>query len=648
MKKIFAPHFKQNKVMEKGENMKKIKRAVHFDFHTMPGIEDFGAEFNADEFVKRLKSANVEYINMFARCNIGYSYYFTNIGTPYPTMKTDMAREVVKACKKYDMGITLYLNGTLNHQLMIDRPEFMKINKNGEVYSGDRVNYNFFRTLCFNTDYREYLISEINEILGLGADGIFVDCMIPFSCYCPKCIKKMKDCGIDISDDNEVFKFAVETLKSVFAEIRAVVPENVKLYINSYPYEDIHGYLSHAELECLPSGAWGYDYLAANAPYYRKFTNELVYMTGRFVSDWGDFGGSKSDASLENDVYDALLYGYTPSVGDHLHPVGRLDEKLYTKVGEIYGYVKELEKWTDNTRALTEAAIIRNKITSDNVRTPFSESDKGAARMLAELKICYDIINEDMDFEGYKLLVLPDKVVITEKLAKKLENFKGGILSSGKSFKKTGIWDFAEFYEDNGTDGFYKYKGHIYGQYSVGVKMKSNYGIAEYAEAYFRKEFDGLHGYFYNPPKKPDGYYAAVKKGNTAHIGFNIFEAYMKYGAEFLRDFAEDIINMLLSEKIICAEDLPVYSRVSVMQGKEYELLHVKSTFPEKKGERGIIDNHVILPHGVTVSVKGEFKNVFALPEKVKTESYIKDGRTYITLPEINGYKPFLLTDGDI
>lgn len=109
--------------------MKEIKRAVHFDFHTMPYIDDFCNNFNAEEFAMQLKEANAEYVNVFARCNIGYSYYPTKIGFPYEGMKGNMCGEIVSALKKHGIGVTLYLNGGLNHQLMVKKPGLMKIQK---------------------------------------------------------------------------------------------------------------------------------------------------------------------------------------------------------------------------------------------------------------------------------------------------------------------------------------------------------------------------------------------------------------------------------------------------------------------------------------------------------------------------------------
>ena len=40
--------------------MREIKRAVHIDFHTMPGIDNFGEHFTADEIAQTLQDANVK------------------------------------------------------------------------------------------------------------------------------------------------------------------------------------------------------------------------------------------------------------------------------------------------------------------------------------------------------------------------------------------------------------------------------------------------------------------------------------------------------------------------------------------------------------------------------------------------------------
>ena len=47
--------------------MEKLKRALHIDFHTMPGIYDFGRDFDASDFAQTLSAAHITLVNMFAQ-----------------------------------------------------------------------------------------------------------------------------------------------------------------------------------------------------------------------------------------------------------------------------------------------------------------------------------------------------------------------------------------------------------------------------------------------------------------------------------------------------------------------------------------------------------------------------------------------------
>ena len=109
------------------------------------------------------------------------------------------------------------------------------------------------------------------------------------------------------------------------------------------------------------------------------------------------------------------------------------------------------------------------------------------------------------------------------------------------------------------------------------------------------------------------------------------------------RELIASLIDELLPDRLICPETLPSTSRATLRYGEKGDLLHVKTTFPEHWGSRGIIDEHVTLPAGRKLSVKGEYRKVSVLPEGTEVSSAVRDGRTEITLPEITGYLPFLL-----
>jgi hypothetical protein len=367
-------------------------------------------------------------------------------------------------------------------------------------------------------------------------------------------------------------------------------------------------------------------------------------MTGAMVTGWGDFSGYKPDAALECDVYDAMMYGYAPSVGDLMHPRDGLNRPLYKQVGKMYRYVESMEPWTEGSEALAEAAILRNKVTSENVLNPVTASDKGAARMFCEMRINYDVVGEDMSFDGYKLLLLPDDIRITEKLKAKLEAFKGGIISTGTSIADGGVWDYITDIEpDTNTHGFFAWGDQVYGQKYMGVKMKSEYSVSDYVEPYFNTHWDGFHGYFYVPPKSPKGCSAVAKKGNRAHVCFRLFAAYMEYGALFHKEVIETLINEFLPERLVMTNELPTSSRVTLRKGTKGELLQIKVSVPEHWANRGVINEHTVLPAGRKISVMGEYASVCSLPDETPVKSWIENGRTVIELPEITGFLPLLL-----
>ena len=453
----------------------------------------------------------------------------------------------------------------------------------------------------------------------------------------------MKKRGMNPEDEQDVLDFQLDIIYELSREIRDVVPKDKWLFYNSIHFDALTEYLSHVELECLAGGGWGSEYYRSQAMYFRDLTPNRVYMSGRFIESWGDLGGRQKIVSIENDIYDALLYGYRPSVGDHMHPRDGLNRKMYKEIGNIYRYLEKLEPWIDKVKPFAEVGVLRNKLTYKNVSSFLKESDKGISRMLCELKINFNTINEDADFSKYKLIILPDHIDITDKLFEKLNSFEGSILSSGKSIRTGGIWDYIdEFSEDTNTHGFYRQDDEIFGMYDCAVRMKSRYCVSEYIEPYYTEGFDGSHYYFYVPPKECKGYSAVAKKDNRAHICFDIFKAYNKRSAFFHKELVDTLIKELMGERRVEC-NLPSTSRVTLMEGADGDLLQIKVTYPEIRESRGVIEEHNCIPAGRIVIVSGEYKDVKVIPDMKDISFEVKCGKTYITLPEICGYLPIWL-----
>lgn len=638
--------------------MKPIKRAVHFDFHTMPGIDNFGENFDAEVFAQQLADAHVEYVNMFGQCNIGFCYYDTKAGIRYPYMKGDMLRAVVEACHKRGIGVSGYLNVGLNHEQAIRHPEWLQMNKDGQIYNLKGGGGNFFRTMCYNTGYKDFVISIIKEMLDTGVDGIFCDCMLLRPCYCMNCTKDMLAREIDINSHEAVTAFSNEVRMEMCRAIRAAIPDDKRLFLNGLPSHTVTGLNSHMEIECLPA-AWSYDYFTMHASLTRTLYDNVVYMNGRFQTSWGDFGGYKGKAAIENDFFDALTQGVSTSLGDHLHPAENAITDVYRDLGEIYEKIMAYEAWTDGAKYVPEMAVLMNS-------TYLGAAHQGAARMLSELKYAFDIVRAENDFSGYKLLILPDDIAVDKALGAKLSAFlaKGGkILSTGTSAltpDKSGFalpeWDFEFLGLDESNTTYFALEETPegiaempYSTYTSGIRMAAKTGNRVFASSvasYFKNTgWDGLHYYFYTPPKEKDGGAAVLMNagGNVAHVSFPIFSAYFKSFASVFKSVLDALLSEMVEKRLLLAKALPSTARATVTRTKDYSLLHVKVTYPEIRGKFGIIEEHNVLPAGKTVGVLGEYKEAYLLPEKTPVPFTVKDGYTHLTLPEITGYAMFLL-----
>ena len=634
--------------------MEKIKRAIHFDFHTLPGIGDIASEWNAERFAKTLKKAKVEFINATAQCNVGYSYYPTKSGVVYPGLKIDLFGELVKACHKEGIKVVGYVSTGLNHEACIQHPDWCGMLKDGRTVYTELSEY-YYRVPCYNTAYGKHMLKIYEEVLNCGADGLFLDNVVMRRCYCPVCMQKMKDLGINTNNDKEVDKFAENSLLDFTQKVRDLIPSDKYMYVNGFGDNRIR---THREIECLPTGGWGYDIFPVNVSFSRNIYDQVLYMTGRFRNTWGDFGGYRNRESIENDIYDALLYGTQVSVGDHLHPRGKLDDELYDMIGDIYNKVEKYEKWTDDAKYIKEVGIVTNFDVAQVYYTT-RESYDGATRILAELKYNFDIINVDMDFDPYKVIILPDQVQMTPELMAKLEKFlenkEKAVLSSGRSlldennnFVKGKYWDFIEFISvDETKTSYYKLNNsdRCISTYNDGILMKTapENTIAKYIKPYFDYHWDGTYKYSYTPPDKETEYASVAEKGRWRHISFRLFNSYYNFCYKEHRELVADFLSKFINTPLIDASNLPHTSRASLTGTEDYKLLHIKVTYPEITGKTTSIEEHNVLPAGKKIKIYGVYTNVCILPDERKIDC-ANDGKyTEITLPEIIGYEMFKL-----
>ena len=195
------------------------------------------------------------------------------------------------------------------------------------------------------------------------------------------------------------------------------------------------GFQTHLDLESLATspGLWGYLHYPIAARQARVYGLPFLGMTGRFHKSWADFGGLKTFDQLEYEAATIMAAGGGVFVGDQLHPSGVLDPAVYRLIGRVFERVERLEPWLQGVRSAAEVAIVsapRTEVFGGQPATAQSPEVEGAAQMFLESAVQFDIVDPGADLSNYRLVVLPDGLVVGPALKAELEAHlaRGGAL----------------------------------------------------------------------------------------------------------------------------------------------------------------------------------------------------------------------------
>ncbi len=428
------------------------RRQIHLDFHTSQLIDNIGSQFDSARFVETLISAYVDSVTCFARCHHGMLYYPSSChaNAVHPKLaEQDLLGKQIEACHKVGIKVPVYTTVQWDQRLSESYPQWCMRTKTGAeiVAQWSKPGYfedGFYTFLCVNSPYREYLFEEVDELLErYEIDGLFFDILYVKPCYCMHCLTKMNQAGVDTSDEEAVEAFSAKTLSEfryqMSNRIRAKKGD-VSVYYNTshvHPgYRQFISALSHIEVESLPSGGWGYDHFPVVGRYARTLGVPVVGMTGKFHTYWGDFHSLKTPEALQYECFLINAMGANVSVGDQMHPDGRLSQAGYELISSVFEQLKLTEPWCSDTVPVNEMAILNpeeRQLDSDlNVSQPLI----GATRVLQELGYQFDIIDSQHDFTPYKVLVLVCNYQLNKEVSARLNDYlsKGGkILASGYS-----------------------------------------------------------------------------------------------------------------------------------------------------------------------------------------------------------------------
>lgn len=653
-------------------------RQIHLDFHTNEEIPGVGDHFDRDEFLKTLQLGHVNSINLFAKCHHGMYYYPTKIGKMHPSLKFDLFGEQVKVCKENGIRVGAYTCVAWSEDEARRHPEWLVYTYDG-LRGGLKPFENHFtrwNTLCIaNPQYREVLKAEFKEIYeGYKPDGYWIDIVMGFECVCETCQASMRALGLDPANRADVRRHdrIKETAfcRDIYRYMKDIDPK-IELYFNSMPYSLDDGrdgqassvekrkYFSFVDIESLPSDAWGYNHFPIAANYIGKYPMEICMMNGKFHFSWADFGTMRNLEALEYECFRAIAYGAKICVGDQLHPSGRLDPVVYSRIGEVFKSVEEKEPWLHGTKKLCEVGAFITTSAVDGETGSLTE--EGVYQVLSELHIPFDFLNCHDDIDRYKLLILPDKFDPPEELSARIDRFmsRGGkVLITGRSGADAQSGEYsllsvmARYEGESAFDNRYirldaeRFQGvpaidHV--TYEKGYVVSPHEGeevIARVVVPYFNRTYNRFSSHRQTPPTLTPSDEAAIIKGEGyILISSPLFADYANSRYQAHREMLRACIDMLMDEPLV-QTDLPSISEVTVREKEESYILHVLNYVIARKAKRldTIEERFLVKDAHIALRVDAKPSKVLAAPCMEPLAFEYDGGYVKIDLHEISGH----------
>ncbi|MDY3920317.1 MAG: alpha-amylase family protein [Candidatus Limivivens sp.] len=644
-------------------------RQIHLDFHTSEYIPDVGKEFQPETFARTFREAHVNSVTVFARCVHGWMYYPSEKFPErvHPTLAhRNLLLEQVRALHSEGIKAPVYIAVQWDRYSAERYPQWLIRKADGSHEGASFSQPGFDQSLCVNTDYFAFLAEhtlEVCDLLGDELDGLFFDMVGIRPCLCSACRSKMRSQGIDLTDERAVRAFAKASMDAFKEKMTKLVRQKNKTCTIFYnaghigPCTEVSAQAyTHYELESLPSGQWGYLHFPITARYARTIGKDCLGMTGKFHTEWGDFHSLKNQAALEFECFRMLSYGFACSVGDQLEPSGRLNPAAYRLIGKVYRQVEACEPWARPSRAVVEAALVTPENPLYELKIP--DSVMGAAQMLEELAVQFDIINPGGRLEDYAVLFLPEDLEADAEFQQRLDHYVAGggrVLACGRG----GLSKEGTYPSCFGVD--YQGKMEVYpdflvpvGEMAEGLEENNEYVIYLQEEKlqpkegtetlvgarapYFKREKERFCSHVYTPSAKGECYPSVCRNGNVVVFSHPMFQQYRQNAPGWCRQLIRNALKMLGVQPLI-EHGGPSYLSVSVLHQPEQKRysVHLLSYVPIRKSATIDLIEEATVLYNVPVKLRLDCRITGVRTARAGEQLECRDGRTVV--PRIDGYE---------
>lgn len=431
---------------------------LHFDLHANANDTELGKELTNEHLSDCFTKFRPDWVQCDCKGHAGYTSWHTEVGSTSPGLIKDMLRVYRDVTKEFGIKLVVHYSGVWDTRAIELNPQWGRVDEDGKR-DGDFT--------CRLSGYTENLmIPQLIELVDkYDIDGIWVDGdnWAVRLCWCDLCKKEFtKRTGITeipCKEDQANWQQWVSFHRDLFVE-----------YVNSYA-KAVHD----RKPDCTVCSNWMYtirqpdninadvDYLSGD--YDWKWGSNRAAIEGRFLDSrdcswdlmtWtfitskiiplehNQFRATppwtmKTAVHISQESSEVLALGGAILLYALPQRTGWFSQWHCQLLSEVADFCRERKEFCFKTKTYPQAAVLHSennfyfKAPPGFLYGDAVEPVEGALHALLENHYSTDVLNEDKliaDIDKYKLVVLPEQTMLSEKLLSKLQDYaaKGGFV----------------------------------------------------------------------------------------------------------------------------------------------------------------------------------------------------------------------------
>jgi hypothetical protein len=291
-------------------------------------------------------------------------------------------------------------------------------------------------------------------------------------------------------------------------------------------------------------------------------------------------------------------------------------------------------------------------------------SDQGFTNMLVELHQQFNVLDLEEDFSRYKVLILPDEIRPSTKLAAKLDAFLssgGAVIVTGASLldPRAGRFDWkamdglraaepkfkAEYFVPD-PKAIPSLEDYSWFLYQPGLALTAAPGwqpLAWYAHPYFDRSAEKFSSHKQTPPvgKTTDPF--IVRKGRVAYVANPVFRSYALDGTGAYKLLVKDLLAAFLPQPSVLAPALPSTAQTTLLEQPAHKrfivhVLHYPMT--RRAPDIDIIEEPAwLVDQELRLRTPKAPARVMAVPQQAKLDFRYESGYTICRIAQALGHQ---------